>query len=310
MKPGLEKKMLFKELGKTGVPLPEIGMGTWHYHAGPEPLRAGLAAGARFIDTAESYGAETAVADAIAGQRDTVFVATKVSPAHFRRRDVLKAADGSLRRLRTDYIDLYQLHEPNGFIPMEETLGAMEELVDAGKVRLIGVSNFSVRQLQRACRAVRKHPVAANQVRFSLIDRTIVPDLLPYCQTHRITVIAYSPLGRKFQNIVDCDRRGALAEIARTVGRTAAQVALNWCLCRNGLVAIPKSNSVAHVLENCRASDWRLSPEQLRQLDEAILFRRRSGLEVFLRRYLPPELKRAVQRILRFAPGAARRRLN
>lgn len=302
--------MFTKVLGNTGVPIPEIGLGTWQYHAGPEPLRQGLEAGACFIDTAESYGTEPVVAEAIAGQRDRVFLATKVSPAHFRRGDVLKAADGSLQRLRTDHIDLYQLHEPNEFIPVEETLGAMEELVDAGKVRFIGVSNFSVRQLQRAQRAMRKHPIVSNQMRFNLADRTIVPQLLPYCQANHITVIAYSPLGREFQTLLACDPQGRLADVARATGRTAAQVALNWCLCQNDVVVIPKSNSAGHVLENCGASGWRLSPQQLRQLDEGILFRRRRGLEILLRRYLPPSVKQAIRRLVGLSPRALGRRCN
>src|SRR5262245_51313569 len=131
--------MFLTELGRTGVRIPEVGLGMWDYHAGPDPLRSGLDADALFIDTAESYGNESVAADAITGRRAKVFLATKVSPQNFRRADVHKAADNSLRRLRTDYIDLYQLHKPNDAVPLEETLGAMEELVDAGKVRYIGV---------------------------------------------------------------------------------------------------------------------------------------------------------------------------
>src|SRR3954465_723343 len=119
--------MLSRKLGVSDVQIPEVGLGTWHYEAGSEPLRKGLDSGALFIDTAESYGTEPVVAEAIAGRRDRTFLASKVSSSHFRRADVLKAADSSLMRLRTDHIDLYQLHEPNEQIPIEETLGAMEE---------------------------------------------------------------------------------------------------------------------------------------------------------------------------------------
>src|SRR2546422_865839 len=141
--------MTTKPLSNTGVSIPEGGLGTWEYYAGPEPLRRGLEAGALFIDTAEMYGNEAVVGRAIKGVRDSVFIATKVSPEHFRLDDVLKAADGSLQRLGIDRIDLYQLHWPNERIPVEETLAGMERLVDAGKVRFIGVSNFSVAQLAR-----------------------------------------------------------------------------------------------------------------------------------------------------------------
>jgi diketogulonate reductase-like aldo/keto reductase len=302
--------MLCKELGKTGVQLPEIGIGTWHYHAGPEPVRKGLDAGALFIDTAESYGSEPVVGEAIASRRDQLFLATKVSPQNYRRADVLKAADGSLSRLRTDRIDLYQLHYPSDSIPMEETLGAMEELVDAGKVRFIGVSNFSLVQLQQAQRAMRKHPIVSNQMRYNLIDRTINDGLLAYCQANQITLIASSPLARGFELMRDCDTRGVLTSLAGATGHTPVQVALNWCLSQPGVVVIPKGNSESHVRENCGASDWRLTPEQMRELDQSVVFRRRSGLEQFLRRHLPPVCKEAVKRLLQFSPRALRRKIN
>ncbi len=302
--------MLTKELGRTGVRIPEIGLGMWSYHAGPEPLRKGLDAGALFIDVAESYGNEEVAADAIEARRAQVFLATKVSAHHLRRADLVKAADDSLKRLRTDRIDLYQIHSPNDTVPIEETLGAMEDLVDAGKVRFIGVSNFSLPQLRNAQAAMRRHAIVANQVRFNLIDRTIAADLLPYCQESGITVIAYSPLARGFRHILDCDPRGVLADIAREAGRTPVQVALNWCLCLEGVVAIPKGNSMDHILENCGASGWRLAPEQVRRIDEAIVFRRRSGLESFVRHHLPPGLKRGIQQLVHHLPRGLRRKIN
>jgi diketogulonate reductase-like aldo/keto reductase len=302
--------MLFKQLGNTGTQIPEVGIGTWDYHGGPDPLRKGLEAGALFVDTAESYGSEPVVSEAIVGLRDRVFLATKVSPQHFRRADLCKAADDSLARLRTNYIDLYQLHEPNDRIPLEETLGAMEELVERGKVRFIGVSNFSVEQLQRAQRAMRKQTIVSNQVRFSLIDRTIDQALKAYCESNKITIIAYSPLARGFQRILDCDPARVLAKLGKNTGRTAVQVALNWCLCREGVVIIPKGNSVEHVLENCGASDWRLSPEQVREIDEAILYRRRGRLETLLRASVPPSAQRAIKSLVPILPRGLRRRLN
>ncbi|MGD1018673.1 MAG: aldo/keto reductase [Verrucomicrobiia bacterium] len=291
-----------KELGKSGVHLPEIGLGTWNYHGGVEPLRTGLEMGALFIDTAESYGTETVVAEAVRGMRDRVFLATKVSPDHFRHDDVLKAADNSLRRLRTDHIDLYQLHEPNHRIPVEETLGAMEELVDAGKVRFIGVSNFTVTELQRAQRAMRKHTIVSNQVRYNLVDRTIEKDLLRYCEANGIVVIAHTPLARGLPHILDRDPGGALVEIAGTLGKTPAQVALNWCLRHRAVVVIPKGNSAEHVAENCGASDWRLDPEHVRRLDQEIRFRRRGRLEIFLRRRLPPGVKNGIRSLVQRLP--------
>jgi diketogulonate reductase-like aldo/keto reductase len=299
-----------KSLGPTDVRLPEIGLGTWNYHGGVEPLRSGIAAGATFIDTAESYGTEEVVAEAIRGNRERVFLATKVSPENLRREDLLAAADRSLRALNTDYIDLYQVHEPNGKIPIEETMGAMEELVDAGKVRFIGVSNFSVEQTRRAQQALRKYPLVSNQVRYNLIDRTIETELLPFCEANRILVIAYSPLGRELQRVRDCDPAGILDAIARETGKTVPQVILNWVLRRPSVVAIPKGNSVEHVLDFCGASDWRLSDEQLHLLDTKIQFRHRSRAEMLLRRMIPSGAAAVIKRSMRLLPAGLRRRLS
>jgi diketogulonate reductase-like aldo/keto reductase len=273
-----------KELGKSGVPLPEIALGTWNYKGGAEVLRQGIDLGAFFIDTAESYGSEEIVGEALRGIRERVFLATKVSPGHFKRQDLLRAADASLKRLKTDRIDLYQLHEPSFNVPLRETMAAMEELVDAGKVQFIGVSNFSLRQLRKAQSALQRHAIVSNQVRYSLADRTIEKDLLPYCQKNRITILAFSPLARGIANIQKRDRRGVLPELADATGRTAAQIALNWCISNEGVVAITKSNSIARIEEDCGASGWKLTQEQLGQLDRGIQYGRRTPMEVALRR--------------------------
>jgi diketogulonate reductase-like aldo/keto reductase len=273
-----------KELGRTGVHLPEIGLGTSNYKGGVDPLRKGIELGAFFIDTAESYGSEEIVGEAVKGSRERVFIATKVSPAHFKREDLLKAADHSLRRLKTDRIDLYQLHEPSSTVPIEETMAAMESLTDAGKVRFIGVSNFSVRQLKKAQSAMRKHTIVSNQVRYSLVDRTIEKDLLPYCQKNGITILGYSPLARGIHNVQRKDSRGVLRKVAAAIGKTEVQVALSWCIAKPGVIAITKSDSVERIIEDCNVSGWRLSADQSRQLDEGIKHRGRGAAEVTLRR--------------------------
>ncbi len=299
-----------KALSNTGVLIPEIGLGTSSYHGSAELLRKGMDAGALFIDTAESYGTEPVVGQAVAAIRRRVFVATKVSPEHFRFTDVLRAADKSLERLGTDWIDLYQLHRPNAMVPIEETLSAMEQLVDAGKVRFIGVSNFSDAQLERARRATRKHPIVSNQVRYNVVDRSIESGLLEYCQTHGITIIAHSPFAHDFRRIVDCDPAGALASLARSTGKTMAQVAINWCLCKEGVVVIPRSNNTEHLLENCGASSWRLTVEQLQFLDRHIRWRRRGRFESFLRNTLPPTATQVIGRLAQALPRDLRRRMN
>jgi diketogulonate reductase-like aldo/keto reductase len=281
---GYHESMNQKELGRTGVQLPEIGLGTSNYKGGVDPIGKAIELGAFFIDTAESYGSEEIVGEALKGSRERVFIATKVSPAHFKREDLLKAADDSLRRLKTDRIDLYQLHEPNPRVPIEETMATMESLVDAGKVRFIGVSNFSLRQLKRAQAAMRKHTIASNQVRYSLVDRTIEKELLPYCQENGITILGYSPLARGIQNVQRKDPQGILRRVAAAIGKTEAQVALNWCIAKPGVIAITKSDSVERIIEDCDVSGWRLSADQFRQLDEGIKYGRRGPVEVVLRR--------------------------
>jgi diketogulonate reductase-like aldo/keto reductase len=273
-----------RELANSGVRLPEIGFGTWNYHGGVQPLRAAIECGACLIDTAESYGTEEIVGEAIKGRRHQVFLATKVLPQNFRRRDLIAAAEKSLRRLGTDHIDLYQLHWPNLTIPVEEPMRGMEDLVDAGKVRFIGVSNFSVRDLVNAQAALSRQRIAANQVRYSLIERTIEGGLLEYCQKSGITVIAYSPLAIGFRNIVVADPERVLRRVAQASAKSEVQVALNWCISKENVIAIPKASTVAHVLEDVGASGWRLQPDLARLLEDRIRYRRRGPLEMRARR--------------------------
>jgi len=276
--------MLLTELANSGVRLPEIGFGTWNYHGGVQPLRSAIECGACLIDTAESYGTEEIVGEAIKGRRHQVFLATKALPRNFRRHDLIAAAERSLRRLGTDHIDLYQLHWPNLTIPIEEPMRGMEELVDAGKVRFIGVSNFSVRDLVNAQAALSRQRIAANQVRYSLIERTIEGGLLEYCQKNGITVIAYSPLATGLGNIGAADPEGVLPKVAEASFKSTAQVALNWCINKESVIAIPKASSVEHVVENMGASGWKLRPDLARLLEDRIRYRRRGALEMRARR--------------------------
>src|SRR5499426_2886226 len=160
--------MELKPLGNTGVMVPEIGLGVWRYSGGVEPLRHGVELGAFLIDTAEIYGTEDVVGQAIKGIRDRVFLATKVSPDHLGYDNLLRAAEASLQRLDTNCIDLYQIHWPNWSVPIQETMRAMEALVDRGLVRHIGVSNFSAQQLRAAQAAMSKYPIVSNQVLYNL----------------------------------------------------------------------------------------------------------------------------------------------
>ncbi len=265
--------MELKELGATGVQLPEIGLGTWQYRGGFEPLRRGISLGAFLIDTAEMYGTEGIVGETVKGQRQQIFIATKVSGNHLRYDEVLRAAESSLKKLGTDYIDLYQIHWPDPSVPMRETMRAMEALVDMGKVRFIGVSNFYVKNLEEAQACMTKYRIASNQVKYSLLNRGIEEDTLSYCQENNITVIAYSPLDKGGLTLKPVLRNRAalnvLQKVAWEIGKTVAQVALNWCISKPNVIAIPKSDKVERVVENCQASGWRLTPKQVETLDRA-----------------------------------------
>jgi diketogulonate reductase-like aldo/keto reductase len=261
--------MEYRELGDTGVMVPEVGLGTWKYRGGSAPLQHGIDLGANLIDTAEIYGTEGAVGEAIKDRRDRVFLASKVSGDHLRHGQVIYAADASLKRMGVTSMDLYQVHWPDPNVPIAETMGALEELVDAGKVRFIGVSNFSRRQLEAAQESMCKYRIVANQVEYSLQYRPIEADL-PFYRQHKITVIAYTSLGRNGllsnQNRPELE---VLREVASEAGKTAAQVALAWCLSRPGVITIPKSDRSERVEENIGASGWRLTTDQVDRLDRA-----------------------------------------
>jgi len=273
-----------KQLGKTDAEVPVLGLGTWGMGGfssrltggegqAVQALRIGLELGMGFIDTAEMYASghsEEIVAAAIKENRESVFVATKVSPEHLRYDDVLRSCEASLRRLKTNYIDLYQIHWPNSRIPIQQTMKAMEQLHAEGKIRHIGVSNFSVKQTKEAQEALSKAKVVSNQVEYSLLERSIERDLLPWARKERVTIIAYSPLARG--QIPEGGRGNAwktMDELAAKYAKTRAQIALNWLITQDPVVAIPKAVSADHVKENARASGWNLSKQDFESLSKA-----------------------------------------
>ncbi|MGB6633783.1 MAG: aldo/keto reductase, partial [Terriglobales bacterium] len=260
-------------------------LGTWQFNGGVEALHAGIDLGACFIDTAESYGTEPVVGELIRGIRDRVFLASKVSPRHFRHKDVIRAAECSLRQLKTEYLDLYQLHWPNYTVPVAETMSAMERLVEMGKIRFIGVSNFTVAEMRHAQAQLSKGHIVSNQVRYNLIDRSAEEELIPYCEANQISLLAFSPLATGFDSLRHADRQDALGQIAAAVGKSRAQVALNWCVSHPVVIAIFKADKVEHVQENCAASGWSLATEQCHLLTSSVTgYRSRSRLERFARR--------------------------
>src|SRR5713101_786066 len=275
--------MQFRPLGRTDESIPVVGLGTWGIggeigpdssrdEAGIQALRLGLDLEMKFIDTAEMYGAghsEEVVARAPEGRRDRVFVASKVSPRHFAYDDVLAAAKRSLNRLGLKQMDLYQLHWPSSKIPISETMRAMENLVSEGLTRYIGVSNFSVEQMKQAHQSLCHEKIVSNQVEFSLIDRSVEARILPYCQKESLTLIAYSPLG---QGKIPRGRGSSfkvLDEISGKLGKSRNQVALNWVLQHDSVVAIPKAADTDHVKENAEVADWKIDGEDYQKLAKA-----------------------------------------
>ena len=263
--------MEFKDLGKTGEKIPTIGWGTWKYGADPKEevsaLKLGFERGFRFVDTAEMYNSEAIVGEAIKDAGD-IFVATKVSPSHFDYDGVMNACDGSLKRLGIRQIDLYQLHWPNKSIPISETMRAMEKLVDDGKIRYIGVSNFSESEIEEAQSVLKHNEIVSDQVEYSVLVRQIEDGLMDYCRKNRITIIAYSPLAQGKLYSKKYSRLYELLEgIGRSHGKNATQVALNWVVSKENVVAIPKAGSVKHVLEDCESVGWKLGKEEMEKIN-------------------------------------------
>jgi len=278
--------MEYREFGKARAKVSAIGMGTYYDVLGlaearilgaplaredkVAALRKGIELGINLIDTAEVYGTEPLVAEAIKGhEREELFIATKVSPHHLRYDDVLRAAQGSLERLQSRYIDLYQVHWPNPRVPILETMRAMEKLVDEGKVRYLGVSNFPLPLMKGAEEALSRHELASNQVEYNLKVRDIEADLLPYCDRNGIAVIAYRPVAHGALANPSGRLREVMDDISREHrGKTPAQIALNWLLNKGKVVfPIPRASRSERALENAGAVDWSLDAEDIRRLE-------------------------------------------
>lgn len=252
----------FKKLGRN---VPSLGLGTWkmgedraYDDMSVAALRRGIELGAKLIDTAEIYAngrSEEIVGRAIRGfDRDELFIVTKVWTTHAHYDGVLKAASGSHKRLGT-YIDLYLLHWPTS-IPICETMRAMEELVRSGIVRHIGLSNFDVRGIEEARSCLKSTDIAAVQNRFSPTYRKDYSDVIPYAQREGMMYMAYTPIEKG-----TLARNETLKKIGEKYGKTAIQVALNWLICIEPVVPIPKSSRVEHAEENAGAMGWRLSKD-------------------------------------------------
>jgi len=257
----------------NGERVPAFGQGTWHMgedrRRGAEEAAAltlGIELGLTLIDTAEMYGsgrAEEIVAEAAQGQRDQLFIVSKVLPYNASRKGTIEACERSLKRLKTDRIDLYLLHW-RGSVPLAETLEALVRLQRDGKIRHHGVSNFDLDDMQEWVALSGGATVAANQILYNLQRRGPEWELIPWCRKRHIAIMAYTPLGqgRMLQN-------RALADIAARHNATPAQIALAWLLRQDGMMVIPKASRPEHVRENRGAVDVKLSADDLAALDRA-----------------------------------------
>lgn len=256
----------------AGERVPAFGMGTWRMGEDRAireqeiaTLRLGLDLGAKLIDTAEMYGdglAEELIGEAIAGRRDEVFLVSKVYPHNATRRGAVLACERSLKRLRTDRIDLYLLHW-RGTVPLAETMEAFVALQRNGMIRYYGVSNLDVSDMQELWSVPGGQAVQTDQVLYNLAHRGIEWDLLPWLRERGIPVMAYSPIGQ-----AELLRHPQLAGFARRYGMTPAQAALAWLLTKDDVIVIPKSSRPERLQENLGALDIRLSATQLAELDK------------------------------------------
>ena len=241
-------------------------------------LRLGIELGMSLIDTAEMYGdggAEEVVAEAIDGQRKGIFVVTKVYPHNASRSELPKACERSLKRLRIDAIDLYLLHWRERTPPLQETVETFEKLRAAGKIKRWGVSNFDLDDMEELFSLEHGRKCAANQVLYSLQNREIEFDLLPWGQMNKIPIMAYSPVGHSGALL----RNAALKKIAQSHDATPAQIALAWVLRQPDVIAIPKASTEAHVRDNAASLKIKLTKEDLTELD---------------REFPPPKLKKSL----------------
>jgi aryl-alcohol dehydrogenase-like predicted oxidoreductase len=300
-------------LGKSDLKVSVIGLGTgqfgskaWGYGVRYgdknviDIIQHAMEVGINVFDTAETYGygkSEKLLGEALKGyDRDDFVIITKVAPWNLRYKDVIKAALRSLKRLNLKEIDLYLIHYPNPFIPLKETLRAMETLVREGKVRYIGVSNFNAWLLRKAEENLKSTEIVANEIEYNILSRRAEKETIPYCLKNKIAIIAYSPLaggiltGKYTPSNPPRDRARAfnflahkhtlakaqplfnvLKEIAEKKGATIPQIALSWITSRPLHIAIPASLSVKEVKENAKAGELLLSTEELEKINNAAI---------------------------------------
>ncbi len=298
--------MEYRNIGKSDLEASVVGFGGWQ--AGRQgwgtefddrdcidAMKYAFNNGVNYIDTAEMYGhghSEEVIREAISGMdREKLVIATKVNPPHFKHDEILRSCENSIRRMNCKYIDLYQLHWPDHSVPISETLGAMEELVDSGKVRYIGVSNYNREELEEAMASMKKHEIVSNQMRYNIIQRGVERDLYPSMKVHGISMIAWSPIAKGLlsgkyghENIpTDQVRKNdplfsrerlksfeplisTLKTIAEKRDKTIVQVSLNYLL-KKGAFVIPGIKRVDQIKDCMGSSGWSVTDAEVSEIE-------------------------------------------
>ncbi|MFX1572711.1 MAG: aldo/keto reductase [Promethearchaeota archaeon] len=275
--------MRYVELGKTGEKIPVLGQGLWgtsrlkgffkgkdYYENIKSALRKGIELGMTHIDTAELYGmgkAEKVLGELIREYtRDNLFITSKLFPIHFRKKSMKKAANKSLKRLGIDYLDLYLIHWPSKFISIRKEMNVLETLVDDGKTRYIGVSNFSLKQFKKAQESLKKEELVNNQLHINITNQRYIHKSLSYYQKNGITVTAYSPLAHKGYTKIQGKIKEVLEELAIKYNCTIQQIAIAWLINHDNVITIPKAFNKVHVEDNAKAAEINLLQEDLERL--------------------------------------------
>ncbi|MBD3255124.1 MAG: aldo/keto reductase [Candidatus Lokiarchaeota archaeon] len=268
------------QLANTKEKISVLGQGTWgisrffkdkdYYEQWKDSLRKGIQLGMTHIDTAEFYGwgkAEQVVGEVISEyDRDDLFITSKIFPIHFRKKSMKKAADKSLKRLNIEHFDLYLIHWPSFLISIEKQMNVLEDLLQNGKTRYIGVSNFSVEQFKKGQEYLKNTELINNQLSANLTEQEHLYESLPFYQKKNVIMTAYSPLGHKGYNDLEGALRKKLEQVAKNHNATIQQIAIAWLINHKNVITIPKAFHINHLKENARAAEIKLSNDEIKLL--------------------------------------------
>lgn len=273
--PTKARHMQSRTFGQTGEMVPIIGQGTWkfptdknEFDGAVKALRHGIELGMTHIDTAEMYKSEDVIGQAIRGiPREKLFIVSKVMPSNATTHGTIEACEQSLKRLGTDYLDCYLLHW-RGSIPLRDTIRGLEKLIDDGKIRSMGVSNFDVYDIEEAL-GIAKHPIVCNQILYNIFTRGPERQLMPLCASKKIAIVAYTPFGEKRIPTDGTEGGDVLQQIADKHGTTIRQILLAFTVRDNNVFTIPKAVKEEHVSQNAAAGNIALTEEDLKLIDKA-----------------------------------------